>query len=178
MKLPTAVYTAHTGYAWSNVPQGVSAADLDVFMRMISVARGDFPDPMNVATGIVSSRHVTAGFTIQNVPDWDANGRAADYAAFVFFPTVVARLIDFVELVNTDFFWTPTRTPTAYVDYTGPEAAPVPEGFIDRLLRNSDHCTLADPRAIGSILTAYGMQRPGWTCLMQPDGTLDITSGK
>lgn len=173
MKLPTAVYTAHRGYAWSNIPQGLTAENLDSFSRMIADARGDFPDPLAVDTGIVSDGRIAAAFTTQNVGNWDANGRSADYGAFVFFPAAVGRMIDFTALISNDFFWTPSRTPPDYIDYTGAASEPMPQQAPDTLRRENFY-VLSSPKSVGSLLAACGSLNRRWVCLMQSDGTLRI----
>jgi len=173
MKFPAAVYTAYKGYAWSNVPMGMTAAEMDALSRMISDARGDFPDPLSVDTGLVSNGRIAAAFTMQNVDRWDINGRAADYVAFVFFPVPMARIVDFVNLISNDFFWTPSHTPPDSVDYAGPAAIDVPMEALGGLLREN-RCRLQDPRAVGSLLTAHGARSSRWICLMQPDGSLSV----
>jgi len=174
LKLPAAVYTADRGYAWSHVPTGIESAELDALMRLVTEARGLFPDPLSVSSGLVSNGRVAAAFTMQNVANWDANGRAADYGAFVFFPVGLSRLFDLVTLISQDFFWTPSHTPATDVNYAGPTATEFPPDAVGTL-RHGTACRLADPRAIGSLLTAYGAKSPRWTCLMQSDGTLEVT---
>jgi len=173
MKFPSAVYTAYKGYAWSNVPMGMSLAELDALSRTISDARGDFPDPLSVDTGLVSNGRIAAAFTMQNVESWDVNGRAADYAAFVFIPVPMARIVDFVNLISNDFFWTPSHTPPTAVDYSGPAADSLPTESVGALLREN-RCHLPNPRALGSLMTAYGARSSRWVCLMQPDGSASV----
>jgi len=177
MRLPTVTYAAFRGYAWSGVPSGMTQTELDALSRMISDARGDFPDPLTVETGIVSDGRIAAAFTLQNVENWDANGRASDYTAFALFPVPLAKIINFVELISNDFFWTPTHTPPTFVDYVGTPAEPVPSEAL-YYLRHGDRYLLKDSRAIGSILAAYGANSRRWVCFMQPDGSLDVTCGK
>jgi len=173
VKLPAAVYSAYRGYAWSQIPTGIEPAEMDMFLRFVSDVRGDFPDPLSVETGLVCDGRLAAAFTWQNVASWDANGRASDYGAFVFFPVVVARLIDFVTLVSQDFFWTPTRTPEPYLDYVGGTAPDAPDGVLHRL-ECDGRTVLDDPRQLGALLTTAGTNSAGWTCLMQADGKLSI----
>jgi len=177
VKLPAAVYTAYKGYAWSQIPTGIEPSELEALLRLVSNARGDFPDPLSVDSGIVSNGRVAAVFTWQNVAGWDSNGRAADYGAFIFFPVGLSRLFNFVSLISQDFFWTPSHTPPAAVDYAGPAATEPPADALDAL-RAGRPCHLADPAAVGTLLTAHGAKSSRWTCLMQSDGRMLVTCDK
>lgn len=173
MTLQTAVYTAHHGYAWSNVPDGMTIDGLNEMSRTIATARGDFYDPMTVETGVVSDGRMGAVFAVQNVANWDATGRAADYLAFAFFPLEKAGDVDFVSVLSHDFFWSPTHEPVAALEYDGPAAEkPVPIELVTLVREN--RCRLTNPRSIGMVLALCGKRSASWLARMQGEGILDV----
>jgi len=171
--LETSTYSAFRGYAWSNVPAGTDHEQLDRFYRQIADARGDFPDPTCVDLGFVSDGKIAAVFTIQNVDKWDAEKRSSDYAAFAFFPTRDAWQIDIVELLNNDFFWTPTHEPPASITYEGPGATSICPIVPTNLERKHEY-PLRDPRSLGSLLAKYGGCSDRWVGLMKAENILKI----
>jgi len=173
MILPTVVYTANRGYAWSNAVEGVPEAKLNQLYRFISTARGDFPNPWVVEAGLVSDGAVAAVFTIQNIDNWDSENRSSDYAAFAFFPVAKAADIDFIDLLNNDFFWTPSRTPQTSLDYLGKQSEKAPP-LSSQSLETSHVCLLRNPRAVGDILAQHGHRSGRWVCLMKAENTLKI----
>lgn len=174
MNLPTAVYTANRGYAWSNVPEGISTAKLNEFCRMISSGLGEFGECQQIESGLVSDGKIAAAFTKQRVERWDAEGRSADYVALALFPIERSGDIDVLELLNHDFFWTPERTPRASVEYVGPAAEKPPVLALIQLLRES-RCTLESPRSLGAILANCGDRSAWWKCRTTPEGKMDVT---
>jgi len=173
MTLPTTTYSAFRGYGWSPVPSGHSVRELDALYRFISDARGDFPNPLSVEVGLVSDGKTAAAFTIQNVDRWDAEQRASDYGAFALFPVGLADGIDIVELLNHDFFWTPSRTPKPTLDYRGPTSARAPLAALAQL-ETDGTCLLRDPRSLGAVIRSHGSRGTRWVCLMKPDNTLKV----
>jgi len=173
MTLPTAVYTADRGYSWSNAVEGVPEAKLNQLYRFISDARGDFPNPCAVEVGLVSDGATAAVFTIQNIDGWDSENRASDYAVFAFFPVQRAAEIDFIDLLNHDFFWTPSHTPQDTLDYTGGPSERVSPLSIRNLV-TSHVCLLRNPRAIGDVIARYGAKSSRWVCLMKSESILKI----
>jgi len=173
MKLSSAIYTAYRGYAWSNEVDGVSKGALDRLYRFISEARGAFPDPLTVEVGLVSDGKTVGAFTIQNVDKWDSEGRACDYAPFVFFPVGQASGIDFIDLLNNDFFWTPSRKPQNAFEYVGgPSEKVVPMSV--RSLLTTHQCLLANPRCIGDLLARYGARSARWVCRMREGNVMTV----
>ena len=160
--LETAVYTAYRGYAWSRTPDGLSVSGLEALYRLASAGRSDFPSPTEVTCGVVSDGSVAAAFTIRSVPNWDAEGRAADYAAFAFVPCAEAGEIDFRALLATPFFAQPERTPPATLAYEGPAAANPPLDAPGHLLCKRRLTTL-DPSAIGVLLKTYAPRCDRWS---------------
>jgi len=161
--LVATTYSANRGYAWSNIPECIPLQKLNDICRIISSLRGDFPDPMSIDVGIVSDGSLAAAFTLQNVAKWDSAGRDSDYFALAFFPVQLARRIDFVSLISTDFFWTPSKTPSSTVNYEGPSATSYPTDIATTLL-SSCQATLTDPHAIGSVLSDFGPKSNQWVC--------------
>jgi len=173
MTLPTSVYTANRGYSWSSAPEGIPTSRLDLLHRYISNVRGDFPDPLSVEVGVVSDGKIAAAFTIQNVDGWDSEHRACDYAAFAFFPVGEAANIDFIDLVNNDFFWTPSREPLTSIDYTGGPSQKVSQQDVLHLAMHRE-CLLKNPRAVGDLFFRYGNRSAQWVCLMKAENILKI----
>jgi len=173
MTLETSVYSAYRGYSWSSVPSGIPLCKLNQLYRFISVARGDFPDPLSVEVGLVSDGTTAAAFTIQNVEKWDSEKRNCDYAAFAFFPVELGAKIDFIDLLNNDFFWTPSRTPATTLDYVGKASSAVPPSTIC-LLQERNNYLLNDPHAIGFILAKCGGRSSRWVCRMGAENILRI----
>jgi len=146
----TAVYTANRGYAWSNIPPGMTNERLANFLRLINSARGDFPDPLSMTIGFVSDGKTAAIFTIQNVEKWDAEQRSADYGAFAFFENRDAGKVDLVEMLNRDFFWMPSKSPITELEYLGASSATMP--IADILKLNAVGSNQLNPHAIGDLL--------------------------
>jgi len=171
--LTVSTYSADHGYAWSNVPTHIPVQKMNALCREISILRGDFPDPMSIEVGLVSDGSLAVAFTLQNVANWDSAGRDSDYFALAFFPVSLARRIDFVSLISTDFFWTPSKTPPASIGYTGPWATEYPND-VARRLQSEFRATLDDPHALGSVLTDFGPKSDKWTCRLHDGNSVDI----
>jgi len=173
MRLVTSIYSANRGYAWSNIPEGLSNERMMSFCRAISALRGDFADPVSVEVGLVSDGELAAAFTLQNVEHWDAAGRSSDYFAFAFFPVADARLIDFVSLINSDFFWTPTHEPVTTLTYEGPASNACPEDVV-RDLQLKRRLILQDPRVAGGLLAAFRGRDAFLTCRLYGGNGLEV----
>jgi len=173
MTLPVSVYTANRGYSWSNATEAIPASRLDRLYRYISAVRGDFPDPLSVEVGVVSDGKIVAAFTIQNVARWDSEQRSSDYAAFAFFTLEQAKDVDFVELLNNDFFWTPTRKPPTTLVYSGVPSEPAPSLDV-RSLAADGVCLLRNPRTAGSFFARYGARSSHWVGLLKAENILRI----
>jgi len=173
MTLATSVYTAFRGYGWSSVPPGLSLHKLDQLHGFVSAARGDFPDPLSVEVGLVSDGQTVAAFTIQNVDQWDSEKRSSEYAAFAFFSTEQAADIDFIALLNNDFFWTPTRETPMSLEYSGSPSEPVSSLEMRNLVTNHV-CLLRNPRTVGSFFSRYGTRSSHWVCLLKAENILKI----
>ena len=154
LTLPTSVYTATRGYAWSAVPSGLAPADLEAFLADATKDRPDFEDEAAVSAGVIVRRGVVAPFSVRRAHRWDAEGRDADYAAFAFCSAPDAAAIDFAALLAAPFFTVPSRTPPACLAYDGPAASAAPLPAAGRLL---------DPRAAGALIAAYAAKADFWT---------------
>jgi len=173
MRLETTTYSASNGYTWSSIPCSMSIRKLNQFYRMISSARGAFPDPRITEIGLVSDGTVAACFTIQNIEGWDSEKRASDYAAFAFFRADEAQQIDFLHLVSNEFFWSPTHTPPTTMEYDGPVSAIAPKSAF-RHLQVTRKYLLRNPRCIGAILQELREHSTRWVCLMKTENILKI----
>jgi len=151
MTLPTSVYAAYHGYSWSNTPPDLTVAQLNRFCRHISSLRGDFPDPLQVEMGLVVENGVVAAFTLQNVEKRDSEGRASDYYSMAFFPACMADEIDFVQLMNNDLFWFPSRQPPTSIDFNGPRSADYDKS-LPAVLQAEHRVFFDDLHAIGAFV--------------------------
>jgi hypothetical protein len=123
--LPTAVYTAYRGYEWSCLPRGVSSEERDDLYRRAAALRPEFPSADDVRQGVVSNGRVAAAFRVWSVPGWDADGRAADYFAFAYFPVLGAvEDKDVSRLLEDPFFHIPERSPPESIPWYGADAPP------------------------------------------------------
>jgi len=161
-RLVSAVYTADRGYAWSAVAVPAFSAKLEEFLRSAQEMRPDFPGDDEETVGVVAIGGDVAAFTIRRAKKWDSAERDADYAAFAFLPCRDAAGIDFATLLEEEFFKTPSHTPPAFLDYTGPASATPPTDAAGRLLCRNSYDGL-DPHAIGALLAPYGLRADRWT---------------
>lgn len=162
LTLPTSVYTATRGYAWSAVPAGLAPADLEAFLVDATKDRPDFEDEAAAAAGVIVRRGVVAPFSVRRARRWDAEGRDADYAAFAFCSAPDAAAVDFAALLADPFFTVPSRTPPARLAYDGPAASAAPLPAAGRLLCRNRLDGL-DPRAAGALIAAYAAKADFWT---------------
>lgn len=153
LTLPTSVYTATRGYAWSAVPAGLAPADLEAFLADATKDRPDFEDEAAASAGVIVRRSVVAPFSVRRARRWDAEGRDADYAAFAFCSAPDAA---------DPFFTAPSRTPPACLAYDGPAASAAPLPAAGRLLCRNRLDGL-DPRAAGALIAAYAAKADFWT---------------
>jgi len=124
--LPTAVYTAWRGYAWTALPPGLTREDRDDLYQRAAALRPDFPSADDVRQGVVTNGNVGAVFRVWNVPSWDADGRSADYFAFAYFPVTGEVSEDGVaRLLEDPFFHIPERNPPEMVRWRGGNVAPM-----------------------------------------------------
>jgi len=173
MTLEATTYSASRGYSWSSVPTGMTSRSLDGFFKRAADARGAFADPSCIVIGLVSDGRIAAAFSVQNVKEWDAENRASDYAAFVFFPVADAAQIDFVELVRHDFFWMPVREPPTSLEYDGPASAEVPVTAASPSGSQQEYL-LHNPRALGAMIAKYCTRNSQWSCVMKSENIVRI----
>lgn len=159
--IETAVYTAYRGYAWSRIPGSVGKDRMDALYRMAAEARGEFPSADAVDSGVVSDGSFAAAFSIFSVPGWDAEGRAAEYAALAFVPCSEAVSVDFSALLGDAFFRNPERNPPASVAYSGPAASRPALDAPGRLL-SGQKISDFDLASAGAILSLYGWRCGRW----------------
>lgn len=173
--LPSAVYTAGHGYGWSSTPDGLDMKTLDDLLSDARATRPDFAEADAVSAGLVVRSGTAAAFTIRRAIAWDAVGRDADYAAFVFVPCTQADAVDFAALLADDFFRTPTRTPPAALTYDGPSSHDFPLDAPGRLLCQN-RLEGFDPRAAGALLSRYGAKADRWLFQTDPTGAFTVTT--
>lgn len=160
-RLPSAVYTAVRGYAWSKRPEGIPDQQLDALLAASMGTRGDFVADGIITKGVASICGMAAAFTIQRAHAWDSEGRDADYAAFAFIPADRCTDVDFADLLNDDFFKTPSRMPPDMLDYKGPSSTPPPLNAAGKLLCHN-RLESFDAHAIGALLAAHAAHCDRW----------------
>ena len=175
--LATTTHSAFRGYAWSHLPSDISEAELDGLRRLASEGRGDFPEPTDIARGLVSDGRIAAVYSIRTVAGWDSEGRASEYAAFALMPIEDAGRIDLVALLTHPFFALPSHEPPTTIEYSGPQSATPPTDAAGRLLcrRKIDSF---DPHAAGALLAAYGKSSAKWAVRLCDDGTATVECGE
>ena len=109
--IPFAVHTAKFGYDWSNIPDGMTRAELDACYRAAVAKKPEYLEPGQVVSGVTSAGDRKFAYSIQVAEAWDANGRNAEYSAFAFIPTILADRVFFEGLLRREEFRTPSRTP-------------------------------------------------------------------
>ena len=175
--LATTTHSAFRGYAWSHLPPGMSETELDSLRCLASEERGDFPEPTDIARGIVSNGRFAAAYSIRTVAGWDSEGRASEYTAFAIMPLEDAGRIDLVALLSHPFFSLPSHEPPTTIEYSGPQSATPPTDAAGRLLcrRSIDSF---DPHASGALLAAYGKNSTKWAVRLCDDGTATVECGE
>lgn len=166
--LRSTVYTADRGYAWSNVPKGTTANDLEKLLNLATGLRPEFPTTEDVTQGAVSDGNLIAVFSIRTVPDWDSEGRSADYVAFALLDREEVGQVDFKALLENRFFQVPVRNPPPFMMYEGPESQTPPLNAAGRLVSHN-HIEDLDFSAAGVILSLYGDKSSRWTFLFNPE---------
>lgn len=111
LEFPFAVYTAKFGYEWSNVPAGMTRADLADCYKRASASKPEFLKDGETAAGTFVRNGFTVVFLIQVAKKWDANGRDAEYGAFAFVPLDKAAAVDLKALLARREFREPDRNP-------------------------------------------------------------------
>jgi len=175
--IATTTYSAFRGYAWSHTPPGMSEAELDGLRRLASEDRGDFPEPTDIALGLVSDGRYVAAYSIRTVADWDSEGRASEYTAFALMSLKDAGRVDLVALLSCPFFALPTHEPPTSIEYSGPQSATPTTDAAGRLLcrRRIENF---NPRAAGALLAAYGKNSARWAVRLGDDGTATVVCGE
>ena len=175
--LATTTHSAFRGYAWSHLPPGLNETELDGLRRLASKDRGDFPEPTDIARGIVSDGRVAAAYSIRTVAGWDSEGRASEYAAFAIMPLEDAGSIDLVALLSHPFFTLPSHEPPTTIEYSGPQSAIPPTDAAGRLLCRRMIGSF-DPHAAGTLLAKYGRNSSKWAVRLGTSGTATVECGE
>jgi hypothetical protein len=155
----------------------MSEAELDGLRRLASEDRGDFPEPTDIALGLVSDGRYVAAYSIRTVADWDSEGRASEYTAFALMSLKDAGRVDLVALLSCPFFALPTHEPPTSIEYAGPQSATPTTDAAGRLLcrRRIENF---NPRAAGALLAAYGKNSARWAVRLGDDGTATVVCGE
>lgn len=169
MTLSTAVYTAHRGYSWSGIPEGLDEARLDSLLRLATEDRPEFSDGADISVGMVSDGQYAAVYSIRSVMGWDSEGRAADYSALAVFPASAAADINVLDLLRHPFFAVPTREPADSIVYAGPASSDPAVNAPGRLLCQNRIDDL-DAYSAGKLLATYAMRCPRWLFRFNEDG--------
>ncbi len=127
LRFPFAVHTARYGYDWSAVPPGLSREELDSVYRLAVSRRPEFLPEGAFVFGVLAREGLAAVFRLQVAQAWDANGRDAEYAAFVFVPQTDWRRVDFAVLLDDPALCRPLRSPPRELSYAGPPSEPADE---------------------------------------------------
>ena len=175
--LATTTHSAFRGYAWSHLPSDISEAELDGLRRLASEGRGDFPEPTDIARGLVSDGRIAAVYSIRIVTEWDSEGRASEYAAFAIMPLEDAGLIDLVALLSHPFFAQPSHEPPTTIEYSGPQSATPPTDAAGRLLCRH-RIDNFNPHAAGALLANYGKNSSKWAVRLGTSGTATVECGE
>ena len=175
--LATTTYSAFRGYAWSHLPPGINEAELDGLRRLASEERGDFPEPTDIARGLVSDGRIVAVYTIRTVAGWDSEGRASEYTALALMPIEDAGLIDLAALLSHPFFTTPSHEPPTTIGYLGPQSATPPTDAAGRLLCRH-RIDNFNPHAAGALLANYGKNSSKWAVRLGTSGTATVECGE
>lgn len=176
MLFHTLVYTADRGYAWSGTVPGVGPDELDRLLNLATAGAENSLAAGAVRRGVVANGRHAAAFAVRCLSAWDSEGRAALYAAFVLFPCATAAAVDVAALLAAPFFDEITRTPACGLDYRGGSAAEPPTDAAGRLLSRNRIDGGFDPHAVGALLAKYAAKSPEWTFLLEPDGTMSVTT--
>ena len=175
--LATTTHSAFRGYAWSHLPPGINEAELDGLRRLASEERGDFPEPTDIARGLVSDGRIVAVYTIRTVAGWDSEGRASEYTALALMPIEDAGLIDLAALLSHPFFTTPSHEPPTTIGYLGPQSATPPTDAAGRLLCRH-RIDNFNPHAAGALLANYGKNSSKWAVRLGTSGTATVECGE
>jgi len=123
--------------------------------------------------GLVIEGNVAAAFTLQNVENWDSEGRASDYYAMAFFSACEADKIDFVQLMNNNHFWMPTREPPTSIDYHGPASADC-DKTLQTVLQTRRRVRIEDLHAVGTFLSDAHSRFDRLICRLCEESVLEV----
>lgn len=110
-EFPFAVYTAKFGYAWSNVPAGMTPEDMSVCYKRACASKPAFLEDGQTVSGTFAYKGHTVAFLIQVAKGWDANGRDAEYGAFAFIPFDKVAAVNLTALLAQREFREPDIAP-------------------------------------------------------------------
>ena len=133
MKIPFSVFTARHGYEWSNIPTGMTEAQLTGYREIISSTRPEYMKDGERFDGVLYDGNVIVVFTALRVPEWDLVKRTAHYYAVAFIPRNDCHLVNIDHLLNDDLFGKPTREPPSEIEYTGDPSVSTPPEVIDSI---------------------------------------------
>ncbi len=115
IRIPFAVHTAKFGYDWSNIPDGMTRAELDACYRAAVAKKPEYLEPGQIISGVTSAAGRRFAYSIQVAEAWDANGRNAEYSAFAFIPAILSDRLFVEGLLARDEFCRPNRNPPTSV---------------------------------------------------------------
>lgn len=169
--LRTTVYTADRGYSWSNVPEGVTTADLEKLLALVTGLRPEFPSETDVTQGAVSDGRLIAVFSVRTVAKWDFEGRSADYVAIALVDREQSANVDFKVLLENRFFKEPVKRPPPFMMYEGPDSQHPAVAVPGRLLSRNQVDDLPFSAA-GSLMASYVDKSSQWTISLDPTSGL------
>lgn len=165
LAIPFAVHTAKFGYDWSEIPSGLTRADLDACYRRAIARKPEFLKPGEVVVGVFVEAGRIVAFAIQIANAWDSSGRDAEYGAFAILRREDAAKVDFEALLSQDAFLTPSRNPPAEIVYRGPVSAVISTAEAMEAVKSlccGRSLPAFDFRIIGAVVSVFGSMRELW----------------
>ena len=123
LKIPVAVFTAHRGYDWSQLPDFVSVDEADgLFEKIMSVKTTYHEGLLPIGDAFKGVLYTAGGryafaFRLMTVERWDQAKRNGNYCACAFVTCDKFKDVDFERLLDMPYFLTPSRSPVATLDY-------------------------------------------------------------
>lgn len=162
MTFPFAVYTAHHGYAWSNIPDGFSEASLKRFEQIVTTSKPEYMNEGERFEGIIYAQAHLVVFSAMRVPNWDYSNRTALYYAFAFLPRLECKRINIDQLLKSPCFTTPSKEPKDAIDYAGTPSASAPENVIAAFKSGTPNIQSLDFAYCGDLLCEIGNISDKW----------------
>ena len=177
MTIPFAVYTAFHGYAWSSIPEGISAERLNDLYRKACAQKPAFLGNDDFIEGVLYDAGTVVAFHVQIVQKWDSVGRSAEYGAFAFPPFDMIRAIDFDSFLSSDTFRVPCREPPSHAEYDGPTSVVHNDDYLFEIYEQGV-VYKCDFRAIGDIIFTYHECCGAWSFMRsRRGGAVTVTVG-